>query len=83
MRRNDGLLQRGQTRRAPLWEERMRSMMRNMWVGLVLIYSPPVCPQLVASIEGGRVTDVGPEAAGTYGISSQAFLIRGRDEVVA
>ena len=61
----------------------MRSMMRNMWVGLVLIYSPPVCPQLIGSIEGGRVTDVGPEAAGTYGICSEAFLIRGRDEVVA
>src|SRR5262245_18274695 len=60
----------------------MRSMMRNLGVGLVLIYSPPVHPQLIASVEGGRVTDVGPEAAERYGFTSQPFLIRGRDEVV-
>jgi len=69
-------------RRTLLWEEKMRSKLRDICVGLVLIYSPLVHSQPIAKIEGGRVTDVGPEAGTVYG-TSQAFLIRGRDEAVA
>jgi len=39
----------------------MRSTVRNLCVGLVLIYSPLVHSQPIAQIEGRRVTDVGPE----------------------
>jgi len=60
----------------------MRSTVRNLCVGLVLIYSPLVHSQPIAQIEGRRVTDVGPEGGLVWGVASQAFLIRGRDEVV-
>jgi len=61
----------------------MRSTLRDICVGLVLIYSPLVYSQPIARIEGGRVTDVGPEAGLVFSNASQAFLIRGRDEAVA
>jgi len=61
----------------------MRSTLLDLCVGLVLVYAPRVHSQPIAKIEGGRVTDVGPEAGLVWGVASQAFLIRGRDEVVA